>query len=240
MPLDLSSLGSVRAAAKLIAETTPHLDVLIHNAGIMMTPHQLTEDGHEAQLATNHLGPWLLTNLLRPVLTGRVVFVSSVAHRACPFRFEDPCFASAPYSPFLAYAQSKTACVLDAAAFTVRGLPAVALHPGGIRTNLGRHITQEELAGRMGRFFDQDGAMKPDSGWAFKTLAQGAATTIVAAFDPALRGGEYLDDCGVAPVVGPARDMAELAKGGVAQHALGEEDAERLWALSEEMVGETF
>lgn len=237
--LDLSSLSSVRAAAAQIKTTVDRLDVLINNAGIMMTPHQFTEDGHESQFATNHLGPWLLTNLLRPIL-GRVVFVSSVAHRTSPVHFDDPNFASRPYSNFLSYAQSKTACVLDAVGFNARGVQAVALHPGGIRTNLGRYLCKEDMKGMIGRFFNDDGSMREDSGWEFKTLEQGASTTIVAAFDPALRGGEYLHDCQVAPIVAAARDMAELMKGGVAEHAIDEESAERLWALTEKMVGESF
>lgn len=242
--LDLSSFASVRAAAKEVKQRIDRLDVLINNAGIMMTPHQLTMDGHESQFATNHLGPWLFTNLLRPILSlsasGRVVFVSSVGHRTSPVFFDDPNFHSRPYSNFLSYAQSKTACVLDALGFTTQGVQAVALHPGGIRTNLGRYLSKEDMKGMIGRFFNDDGSMREDSGWNFKTLEEGASTTIVAAFDPKLEGGEYLDNCQVAPVVGAATDMEELMKGGVAEHAIDKESAERLWTLTGKMIGETF
>lgn len=240
--LNLASLSSVRAAAQQIKNriTLAHpkrssVDVLINNAGIMMTPYQLTDEGHESQFATNHLGPWLLTALLKPK---RAVFMSSIAHRTCPIR-EQP-FNEDKYNPYLGYAQSKTAAILSAIGFSSRGIPSVSLHPGVIRTNLGRYITEEDLKGHLGRWFDSDGMMKPDSGFEFKTLKQGAATSIVAAFDESLGGGEYLEDCKVAPVVGPTWDMSEMAKGGVARHAVDKAEAERLWAMTEKMTGESF
>jgi NAD(P)-dependent dehydrogenase (short-subunit alcohol dehydrogenase family) len=246
--LDLNSLASVRAAAKEIAAHGP-IDVLINNAAVMMCPYSTTADGLETQLGTNYVAPWLLTNRLLPALLAsaspRVVFVSSVGHRASDIRWDDMGFAGGKaYNNVLAYGQSKTAAILNAVALAARypQLTAIALHPGAIQTNLGRHLTEEDMKGFAASFFNEDGS--PKDGVHFKSIPAGASTTLVAAFDPAMKrqSGRYLADCQVATEKAAGADPFEnlTAVGTVAPYALDKAAAERLWKVTEEMAGETF
>ncbi|MDI2129778.1 SDR family NAD(P)-dependent oxidoreductase [Yinghuangia seranimata] len=227
--LDLTSLASVREFAVRLLDRRPCVDLLVNNAGVMATPFERTADGFELQFGTNHLGHFLLTNLLAPALLrgapARVVNLSSAGHTASDIRWDDPNFEHTDYHPWLAYGQSKTANVL----FTVeldrrlagRGVRAYAVHPGMIRTNLGRHMNREagaELQSKISR------ANMP----AMKSVPAGAATQVWAATAPELaeQGGLYLEDCGISDKHAPwARDA---------------ESAARLWTLSEELVGEKF
>ena len=216
-PLDLADLGSVRAFAD--QWSSGPLDLLVNNAGVMYVPHRhLTLEGWELHLATNHLGHFALAYWLRDALAAagdaRIVSVSSGAHRYTPVDFDDPHFALRPYDPQLAYGQSKTANVLFAVEATRRwqddGITANALHPGAILdTNLSRHMDPAVLAEIV------------DSGrYMFKTVEQGAATSVLLATSPLLDGvgGRYFEDC----------NEAEPAA-----YALDPDEAEWLWDLSE-------
>jgi len=227
-PLDLADLGSVRAFAN--QWSSGPLDLLVNNAGVMYLPHRhVTLEGWELQLATNHLGHFALAYWLHDALAAagdaRIVSVSSGAHRVTPFDFDDPQFTRRPYDPQLAYGQSKTANVLFAVEATRRwqddGITANALHPGAILdTNLSRHMDPGLLAEVV------------DSGrYMFKTVEQGAATSVLLATSPLLDGvgGRYFEDCNEAVVV----DEVSVESGGVAAYAVDPDAAERLWDLSE-------
>jgi NAD(P)-dependent dehydrogenase (short-subunit alcohol dehydrogenase family) len=236
--LDLFDLDSVRKGADDIAKRFPKIDRLINNAGVMACPLGRTKEGLDTQLGTNHLGHFVLTaRVMDNVLAdapSRIVNLSSGGHRMSPMRFDDPFFEKEEYSKFIAYGQAKTANVLFSLAldsrFKDRGVRSVAVHPGAIHTELGRHMTGDDFKDLMkGR--PQVEPMK------FKELAQGAATTVWAAttreFDNA--GGVYCEDCGVASVI----DTAGTSEG-VMSWALDSKAADRLWTLSEEWSGQAF
>lgn len=148
--VDLSSFASVRTAAQDVLSYAETLDVIINNAGIMaVTPYTLSPDGIELQFATNHLGHFLLTNLIRPRLSPsvRVVNVSSNGHTLSPIRFTDHNFsAGSAYNEWQAYGQAKTANVLFSVSLAERwGIEAFSLHPGEIWTNLPAQMTKEEM-----------------------------------------------------------------------------------------------
>lgn len=230
--LDLASLASVRAAAAAIAERFPALDLLIANAGIMATPFGQTEDGFELQFGTNHLGHFLLANLLTPHMRSgaRLISLSSSGHQSADIDLDDPNFIRRPYAPFTAYGASKTASILFAVEFDrrykSRGLHACAVHPGVIVTELLRHMSQESIQQMKDLALAQTGAEME-----FKSIPQGAATTLWAAVTaPAdLIGGRYCEDCHVAPV-------GDLPRKGVRAYAMDRARAERLWTLSEALV----
>jgi NAD(P)-dependent dehydrogenase (short-subunit alcohol dehydrogenase family) len=251
--LDLANLASVRACAdKLVADGRP-FDLIINNAGVMATPFGKTADGFETQFGTNHLGHFVLTNRLGSLLRAgsRVVELSSAGHRFADVDLEDPNFERSEYTPFGAYGRSKTANVLFAVEFDRRhkdrGVRAAAVHPGGIQTELGRHMTPELVQ----EMIDSINAAQQASGgesFEWKTVPQGAATSVWAgAVAPAEAvGGRYCEDCHVAEVVdeGPISDSpsgrGSLIRGGVRRYAIDPERARALWALSEQMVGERF
>src|ERR1700733_4333668 len=185
--LDLASLKSVRACAEALVVNGRPFDVVIANAGVMRTPFGHTEDGFETQFGTNHLGHFVLVNRIAALIApgGRLVNVSSSGHRYCDVDLDDPNFARTPYDPMLAYGRSKTANILFAAEFDsrhkARGVRATAVHPGGIRTELGRHMAPDELDRLVAQINAQlaaDG--QPPFQW--KTIPQGAATSVWAAF----------------------------------------------------------
>ena len=143
--LDLASLKSARACAdQLLAKGEP-FDVIIANAGVMATPFGHTSDGFETQFGTNHLGHFVLVNRIASLIRdgGRLINLSSAGHRYSNADLNDPNFDHTPYEPFVAYGRSKTANILFAVAFDKRyrdrGVRAAAVHPGGIRTELGRY-----------------------------------------------------------------------------------------------------
>jgi NAD(P)-dependent dehydrogenase (short-subunit alcohol dehydrogenase family) len=201
--------------------------MLVDNAGVMAAPLARTPEGWEMQFATNHLGHFALANGLHDALAlaggARVVSVSSSAHQRSPVVFEDIHFAHRDYEPWLAYGQSKTANVLFAVGITQRwadeGVVANALHPGGIRTNLQRHVSEEELQ-RLRT------AAGPTSPW--KTPQQGAATSVLLAASPLVAGvsGRYFEDVAEAAIHQPG------TRTGVAAYALDPEAADRLWDVS--------
>jgi NAD(P)-dependent dehydrogenase (short-subunit alcohol dehydrogenase family) len=242
--LDLASLKSVRACADaLVADGRP-FDVVIANAGVMRTPFGHTEDGFETQFGTNHLGHFVLVNRIAALIApgGRLVNVSSSGHRYSDVDLDDPNFARTPYDPMVAYGRSKTANILFAVEFDrrhrARGVRATALHPGGIRTELGRHMQPDELDALVAQINAQLAANgQPPYQW--KTIPQGAATSVWAAFvAPAdAVGGRYCENCQVSEVT---EALLSPVSPGVRPYALDAEHAKALWAKSEDMVGERF
>lgn len=236
--LDLASLASVRAAAdKLIADGRG-FDVVITNAGVMAAPFGKTADGFETQFGTNHLGHFTFVNRIASLIRdgGRLVSLASSGHRFSDVDLEDPNFGRGDYEPWAAYGRSKTANILFAVEFDRRhkdrGIRATALHPGGIHTELGRHLDDGALEALLEQIRASSGEQ-----FEFKSIPQGAATSVWAAAvaDPAEIGGRYLEDCHVAAL---ADD--DGLRAGVRSYAIDPDNAKALWAKSEEMVGETF
>jgi short-subunit dehydrogenase len=242
--LDLASLKSVRVCADgLIADARP-FDVVIANAGVMRTPFGHTQDGFETQFGTNHLGHFVLVNRIAGLIApgGRLVNVSSSGHRYSDVDLEDPNFVHTPYDPMVAYGRSKTANILFAVEFDrrhrSRGVRAAALHPGGIRTELGRHMPADELDKLVAQINAQLAAAgQPPFQW--KTIPQGAATSVWAGFVASADdvGGRYSENCQLSPVTD---GLITPGSPGVRPYALDSEHAKALWAKSEEMVGERF
>jgi NAD(P)-dependent dehydrogenase (short-subunit alcohol dehydrogenase family) len=242
--LDLASLASVRSCADaLVADGRP-IDVVIANAGVMATPLGRTADGFETQFGTNHLGHFVLVNRIAPLIApgGRLVNVSSAGHRYADVDLDDPNFERTPYEPMMAYGRSKTANILFAVEFDrrhrPRGVRATAIHPGGIRTELGRHLGDEAIAAMVERINARQAAEgKPP--FQFKTIPQGAATSVWAGFvaDAGEVGGRYGENCRVSAVTDGTIDVVS---GGVRSYALDPERAKALWVKSEEWVGERF
>jgi len=234
--LDLADLASVRAFAERFLASGRSVELMITNAGIFACPETRVGPGLEAQFATNHLGHYALVNLLWPAIAhddARVVSVSSAGHRRSGMRWDDVMFDRG-YDKWLAYGQAKTANALFAVQLDElgkdSGVRAFAIHPGGIRTPLQRHLTTEEMV--AAGWIDEQGNLIDSS---FKTPEQGAATQVWAATSPQLQrmGGAYCEDCDIAELV-PADDTTV---GGVRQYAIDPEQASRLWALSVELSG---
>lgn len=233
--MSLDSFASVRAAAAEFLKQSNQLNVLVLNAGVMATPPGRTVDGFETQFGTNHLGHFLLFQLLKPTLlasstpdfNSRVVSVASTGHRLGPIRFHDYNFEGKDsYQPFVAYGQSKTANIYLAnyidRHYGPKGLHATSLHPGAIWTALLRHTPAEILDG----WKDQSGIRDY-----FKSPEQGAATSVYAAVSEEWegKGGKYLSNC---EVMGPAKGVAidfEGGDDGYAEWVYNEENEDRLW-----------
>ncbi|WP_152362170.1 SDR family NAD(P)-dependent oxidoreductase [Microlunatus speluncae] len=224
--LDLADQASVAA---FTAAWQGPLHLLINNAGVMASPLGRTAEGWELQFATNHLGHFALATGLHDALAAaggaRVVSVSSSAHLRSPVVFDDVHFERREYEPWAAYGQSKTANVLFAVEADRRwatdGIRVNALMPGGIRTNLQRYVSDEELE----RLRLAAGTEAPT----WKTPEQGAATTVLLAASPLLAGigGRYFEDCNEAAPNQPG------SRAGVAPYALDPDAARRLWQVSE-------
>jgi NAD(P)-dependent dehydrogenase (short-subunit alcohol dehydrogenase family) len=245
LALDLASLSSVRAAADKLVKAGKPLDLVINNAGVMACPLMRTTDGFEMQFGTNHLGHFVFTNRIAPLLRegARVVALSSSGHRFANVDLDDPSFVNAVYDPWIAYGRSKTANVLFAVAFDARHrgrrVRATAVHPGGIQTELARHLDPDHLAGRIADI-NATLAAKGLPPFKLKTVPQGAATSVwagaVAAADEV--GGQYCEDCHVTTLI--TDEPLDPVSGGVRPYALDPLRAEALWAKSEELVGERF
>jgi NAD(P)-dependent dehydrogenase (short-subunit alcohol dehydrogenase family) len=238
---DLASLSSVRkAASELLARAKP-FDAIIANAGVMACPQGKTQDGFETQFGTNHLGHFVFVNRLVSILNSgaRIVSLSSAGHQLSDVNLEDPNFERTPYQPFAAYGRSKTANILYAVALDSRlkgrGVRATAVHPGGIQTELGRHLTPELIAQMMARVNRGAGNQAP--AFRFKSVPQGSATSVwsgfVASSDAV--GGRYCEDCHVCEV-----NDDPTSRVGVRSYAIDLAHANDLWRKSEEMVGERF
>lgn len=235
LAMDLADLDSVRRAAAELLERHPRIDLLINNAGIMACPLERSREGCDLQFATNHIGHFLFTCKLIPALKAgraRVVNLSSAGHKYGRVDFDDPFFQRKPYNKSAAYGQSKTANCLFSVELTRRlgdaGVFSNAVHPGVIVTSLGRYVPEEEQE-RVRQYMENH----PQS----KDVAHGAATTVWAALAPELegRGGLYLENCRIAE---PEREQNPSE--GYKDYALDPEAAERLWRLSEDIVGERF
>lgn len=233
--LELSAFSSIRAFAKRILERAESIDVLILNAGVMACPYSKTEDGFEMQFGTNHLGHFLLTNLILPKLSegGRIISLSSAGHQFSPVIFGDIQFENRNYDRWLAYGQAKTANALFALGlnkrFDAQGIEAFSVHPGAIQTDLQRHLTEEDFAMFQSRV--ESGTMP------LKTIPSGAATQVLAATAPELagKGGAYLADCQICEVNNESNSWNV-----VRSYAVDPVAAERLWQISETMIGESI
>ncbi|KAJ7509501.1 hypothetical protein B0H11DRAFT_1846543 [Mycena galericulata] len=239
--LDLSSMAAVRTAAAEVNGYPEPIHVLINNAAATIGPFKLTVDGLESQMATNHVGHFLFTTLIAPKIraaktpryTPRVVFVSSDVHAFCDGvdldAIEHP--RAEAYETWQAYCRTKAALILTALELSRRArgaLRAYSLMPGAIYTNILLKEESRECMHAQG-VVDADGTPNNKTPLVFKTIPQGAATTVVAAFDPRLedKSGAYLRDC----VDGSA---------GIAPHSSDSDTAAKLWALTEKLVGEPF
>ena len=241
--LDLSSLASVRAAADaLVADGRP-FDAVIANAGVMATPFEKTADGFEMQFGTNHLGHFVLINRIAPLIKegGRVVILSSAAHRFSDVDIDDPNFENTPYDTWNAYGRSKTANVLFAVEFDRRykdkGIRATAVHPGGADTGLKRHMTQADMDAMVARINSIAKAQTGSPAFKLKTIPQAAATSVWTAVvaDGDEIGGRFCQDCAVAGLA-----HAEVIGPGVREYAVDADRARALWVKSEELVGEHY
>jgi NAD(P)-dependent dehydrogenase (short-subunit alcohol dehydrogenase family) len=242
--LDLASPSSIDRFANEFLKSNRALDLLINNAGIMATPLMRDDRGYELQFATNHLGHFQLTARLWEALkksrNARVVALSSVGHLWGGVDFNDPNFDKRPYDKWVSYGQSKSANSLFTVELDKRGqehgIRAFAVHPGGILTDLSRYMTDEELS--VYGVFRENGVLKiPDitkGPERFKTVEQGAATTIWAAVSPQLngKGGVYCENCDIAAMV-PADSKLY---NGVRPWAVDKTGAEALWVLSEKLT----
>lgn len=228
MRLDLSSLKSVRAFAVAFARRHKKLDLLINNAGIMMPPFTLSEDGFESQLAANYLGHFALTGLLLPLLVktprARVVSLSSLAHKWSGIRFDDVNFKKG-YNERAAYGQSKLACLMFAYELQRRFAKAkcdtlsVAAHPGVSSTNLFQHLP------KIARLFS------PLVTIVFQSAKDGALPTLYAALGEDINGSDY---CGPQSL---QQMRGAPVKVGSNRASRDEAAAARLWSMSEEMTG---
>lgn len=228
--IDTSSLKSVKAFADEFLKHYQKLDLLINNAGIMVPPFSLTEDGFESQFGANYLGHFLLTGLLMPALenakNSRVVTLSSIAHKRGKIDFEDLQFKKRNYKKWDAYGQSKLACLMFAYELDRRlkakssKIISVASHPGVSLTNLWNHMP-----------------------WGFKIISpvfntflsqsaeDGAKPTLMAALDKNVKGGEYFGPTGFNEMKG------EPGKVHSTSFSKNKEIAKKLWSVSEELTG---
>jgi NAD(P)-dependent dehydrogenase (short-subunit alcohol dehydrogenase family) len=244
--LDLANLKSVRACADQLLGKKEAFDVVIANAGVMATPFGHTADGFETQFGTNHLGHFVLVNRIASLIRdgGRLINLSSAGHRYANVDLLDPNFEHTPYEPFVAYGRSKTANILFAVAFDKRhrgrGIRAAAVHPGGIKTELGRYVEP----GRMEKVIseiNQQLAAQGKGPFQWKSIPQGAATSVWAAVvAPADEiGARYCENCHVGETVQDDVPITVVSEG-VRGYALDAKNAEALWKKSEELVGESF
>lgn len=233
MPLDLMNFASIKQFADAFKAQYNKLDILLNNAGIMTTPYFLTKDGLEAQNGTNHFGHFALTGhlfeLIKNTPESRIVNVSSSGHRYGTMDFDNLLFENGKdYTPMKSYARSKLANLLFTYELERRSQAgginsiAVAAHPGGSQTNLGRHI-EGKLWFKL---------MRPLFMLITQSQAQGALPQIRAAVDPNVKGSEYY---------GPHKGMTGfpiVAKSNTASH--NKQDAKRLWEESERLTGVKF
>lgn len=238
--LDLASLKSVRDCADQLVADGELFDSIIANAGVMATPFGRTVDGFEVQFQTNYLGHFALLNRIEPLLAdeGRLIVLSSQAHRVADVDLDDPNFEHQAYDPFIAYGRSKTACSLFAAEFDRRhrdrGVRAASVMPGNSLTDLPRHFSKDDLQGLL----DTVGKARAEAGLPpaeLKEIPQAAATSVWAAVvaDKDEIGGRYLEDCAVAPINDAPNPFAD----GVRSYALNADTARQLWIRSERLIG---
>jgi len=244
--LDLANLKSVRARADALLAKGQPFDVVIANAGVMATPFGHTADGFETQFGTNHLGHFVLVNRIGSLIRdgGQLINLSSSGHRYSNVDLDDPNFERTPYEPFVAYGRSKTANILFAVAFDKRhrdrGVRAAAVHPGGIRTELGRYAEPGRIE-KVVEEINQQLAAQGRGPFQWKSIPQGAATSVWAAVVAPVDeiGGQYCENCHVGHIVPDDAPITAVSEG-VRGYALDPHSAEALWKKSEELVGESF
>ena len=244
--LDLASLKSVRACADKLVDKGRPFDVVIANAGVMATPFGHTSDGFETQFGTNHLGHFVFVNRIASLMGAgsRLINLSSLGHRFSNVDLDDPNFEHTPYEPFVAYGRSKTANILFAVGFDrrhrERGVRAAAVHPGGIQTELSRHMDPAQLEAIIKQINEQ-AAAEGKGPVQLKTVPQGAATSVWAAVVASAEevGARYCENCHVSEVV-PDEVTLGMTNEGVRGYALDPRNADALWKKSEELVGESF
>ncbi len=244
--LDLASLASVRACADALLKRNEPFDVIIANAGVMATPFGHTADGFETQFGTNHLGHFVFVNRIASLIKpgGRFVSLASSGHRFSDVDLGDPNFGRTTYDPFVSYGRSKTANILFAVEFDrrhrSRGIRAAAVHPGGIMTELSRHLDPSWIPAVIDQM-NKDLAEEGKPPFQFKTVPQGAATSVWAGLVANAEdvGGRYCENCHVGEIVPDDRKISAISEG-VRAYALDPEHAKALWAKSEELVGEKF
>lgn len=230
--VDLMNLSSVRSFVKKFKENYNRLDILINNAGIMMNPYSVTNDGFESQMGTNHLGHFALTGLLLDLIlntpNSRVVTVSSLAHKQWKINFDDFLFENGKgYNSMKAYSYSKLANLLFTyelqRLFEKNSIDsiAVAAHPGASYTNLGRFLENKLLAR----------VLKPIIVKILPSPGSGALPQIRAAADPYVNGGDYYGPAGFMELAG----SPVLVKSSKNSHSI--DDAQRLWEISEKLTG---
>jgi NAD(P)-dependent dehydrogenase (short-subunit alcohol dehydrogenase family) len=237
LDMDLASLQSVRQCAESLLASGKPFDVVICNAGVMATPEGKTKDGFETQFGVNHLGHFLLVNLIVPLVRSgsRVIVLSSMAHRLADIDLDDPNFERKAYDPWTSYGAAKTANVLFAVELDKRlrsrGIRVAAVHPGVVTdTSLTRYMPEEEFAA----FQSSD----KDIHHRDKSIPQGAATTVWSAFvAPADEvGGRYCQDTQVFPT----NDCDVVSAAGPRAYAVDPARTAELWKLSERLVGQSF
>lgn len=228
MEIDVGSLRKVREFANQFQKQYKKLDLLINNAGIMMSPYKVTEDGFENQLATNYIGHFALTGLLLPLLTGtpgsRIVTLSSLSYKWAEIQFDD-FHAKKGYSRRKAYGQSKRACLLFAFELQRRLSRAgydtlsVAAHPGLSKTNLDQYFPA--LVRPLGSLFLQP-------------AKKGALPVLYAALEKTIKGGEFIGPDGFQEMRGyPTRVDSD-------EYSRDKKVAERLWKASEKMTNSYY
>ena len=229
--LDLADLTAVRAAADELLTRIDRLDVLVNNAGVMACPLARTADGFEMQFGTNHLGHFLWTARLFPLLMAsvpaRVVNLTSAGHLIGGVDLDDPNFEGRDYDKWVAYGQAKTANILFTRELERRfgdhGLHAYAVHPGAVATELARHLDRSDFEAMVERMKNRP---KEGPSTELKQVDTGASTQVWAATGEDIPGGSYLADTAVSEFVAP--------------HATDDAAALSLWELSEQLVGEPF
>ncbi|MGX9787692.1 SDR family NAD(P)-dependent oxidoreductase [Mycobacterium sp. MMS18-G62] len=230
--LDLTSLDSIRAAADELKSNHDIIDLLINNAGVMTTPKSTTKDGFELQFGTNHLGHFAFTGLLLDQVLAaagsRVVTVSSLGHRLARrgIRFEDLQWENG-YSRTGAYGQAKLANLMFTYELQRRLLGtntiAVAAHPGGSNTELTRNLPP--LVATM---------IRPLESLMLQSAEMGALSTLRAATDPGVLGGQYYGPDGI----GQQQGYPKVVASSDVSHDVSAQ--KRLWAVSEELTGVTY
>jgi NAD(P)-dependent dehydrogenase (short-subunit alcohol dehydrogenase family) len=238
--MDLADIDSVKAYAQSVLDGETKIDILINNAGIMACPESRVGDNWESQFGVNHIGHFVLTNELLPLLLAaegsRVVSLSSIAHRRSDVLWDDINFESTPYEKWTAYAQAKTANALFARGLDIKysdqGIKALSVHPGGILTPLQRHLGNEEMQA-LG-WTDAEGNLSESAKAMFKSTTQGCTTSLWAATSELLSniGGVYCEDCDVSNLA--TEDSPRYFD--VAPWAASDDSAIRLWEITEALL----
>lgn len=240
--MDLADIKSVEKFTRDYEETGRGLDFLINNAGIMACPLGRVGPGWETQFGVNHLGHMSMSLALAPAMQraegSRLVALSSTGHIRSDIHWDDPNFSSHEYEKWDAYGQSKTANALFALGVDRRGrefgIRAFSVHPGGIFTDLQRHLPDEEMVALGWR--NEDGTLPERIEKMFKSPEAGASTSVWAATSPKLegKGGVYCENCDIAEMATEESQRWEHARPWICN----DESAERLWEISEKMLSE--